>query len=371
MTSDEPPLPAGQAGVNRLSLAIIGAGSYAAGVAHAIKSLLEIEIVGVSDRNPAAAEQLARQLGVPAYNDNRSILAQGRPQAAYVAVPPTALAETIRACAERGIHVWQEAPLARTLNEAIALVDRMAVASLVHMVGTQRRLAASYRQAKLWLKRVGPAFLGRASYLFNWGGQLGWRGDRESGGGALIEPGYHCLDLLIWTLGLPQDVFGACARGNRPAAVTADNPLPIYDTEDTVAAIFRYGKQCLATFTASRSTGPAREGLAIHGQLGSLTADAEHCTLRDADGNVLEQISDEPSPQAVHRRQAQAFAKAVLAKAKSYECCARANLLTLAVIDALYLSDRTGQPESPSRLLKTHNLDVNELLAANALRIDD
>jgi hypothetical protein len=62
-------------------------------------------------------------------------------------------------------------------------------------------------------------------------------------------------------------------------------------------------------------------------------------------------------------RQAEAFASAVANNTATYECSAYENLLNMAVVEAIYLSDRTGQPESPLRLLRTQDLTVDQCLA--------
>jgi hypothetical protein len=43
-----------------------------------------------SDRDAAVADRVARESGVPGYPDNRHLLAEARPRAVYLAVPPTA-----------------------------------------------------------------------------------------------------------------------------------------------------------------------------------------------------------------------------------------------------------------------------------------
>jgi hypothetical protein len=86
--------------------------------------------------------------------------------------------------------------------------------------------------------------------------------------------------------------------------------------------------------------------------------------LRDPDGNVLDRVAeDQAAPLAVFRRQAEHFVRAVRTGAKRYDCSGRENLLNLAVIEAIYLSDRTSQPERPARLLDTHGLEPEECLS--------
>ena len=352
----------------RLPVAVIGVGGFGRRTLQALQHCGAVEVVGVSDRDPAAAEQAGRSAGVPSYSDNRSLLAETRPQAVYLATPPMPAVELIAACAERGIHVWKELPLARNLADGVAVVGRMERAGLKLAVGTQRRFATGYRRTWELRERLDEVFLARAHYLFNWGPRLDWRGDRASaGGGALLELGYHPIDLLIWMLGLPEEVYGCNARNAGTAPDAGGEPEPIYDTDDTAAAILRYEKGCMASVVTTRRSGPVSEELSLHGRSGSLTANSETCLLRDPDGAVIDQARDEADPQEVFRRQAEAFARAVQGGGPRYECSGRENLLTLAVIEAIYLSDQTSQPERPLRFLQQHGLTVEECLACRPL----
>ncbi len=348
-----------------LPLAVIGVGGFASQTLEAITQLSCVHIVGVSDRDPAAAERAGRQFDLPYYVDNRSLLAETHPKAVYLAVPPMAAPELIAACAERGIHVWKESPLARSLDEGLAIVRRMDEAGLKLTIGTQRRFAAGYRCAQQLLAagQLGEIFLARAHYLFNWGPELGWRADKAGGGGALLEVGYHPIDLLVWLLGLPEDVYGLSACGSRADEPGPDGQqLPPYDTDDTAVAVMRYSDNCMATVVTTRRSGPLIEELSLHGRGGSLVASAETCVLHDPDGQLLDRTDSHASPREVFRRQAESFAHAVLTESKTYECSGRENMLNLALIEAIYLSDRTGQPESPLRLLQTRELTADYCL---------
>ena len=362
-----------------LPVAVIGVGGFGAFTLQAVQKSPVVRLVGVSDRDRAAAEKAGKAAGVPAFTDNRSLLAQTHPKAVYAAVPPAEAPAVVELCARRAVHVWKELPLARSLQEGVGLVQLMERAGLKLAVGTQKRFAPGYRRARALCQRLGEVFLARAHYLFNWGTDLSWRGDLASaGGGALLELGYHPIDLLLWLLGLPDEVYGTSAsfgrrqrrgpkEGPQTRSIAFGGPgklLPAYDTDDTAAAILRYAASPsaarlggpVATVVTTRRSGPISEELSLHGRGGSLTACGETCLLRGPEGEVLDSFSAPAPPLEVFRLQAEAFARAVLSGAEKYECSGRENLLTLATIDAIYLSDRTNQPEHPATLLANHGL---------------
>ncbi len=348
-----------------LPVAVIGVGGFGRYTLAALAGSAMVKVVGLADKNPEAAAQAGKEFQVPMFTDNRALLAQAKPAAVFMAVPPAAAGELMNLCTQRGIHVWKELPLARNLDEGVAFVRQAEQAGVKLAVGTQRRFASGYRRAWELRSRLGQMFLGRSHYLFNWGPDLKWRGDKASaGGGALMELGYHPIDLLVWMLGLPDDVYGLSTCGKKaPLPAPGGKSYPIYDTDDTAAAILRYNSGLMATVVTTRASGPVSEEISLHGRGGSIVARSESCVLRDPDGNVLDNVSDEVAPLGTFRRQVEAFAQAVATGATKYECSARENLLNLAVLEAIYLSDRTAQPESPLRRLKTHGIDPGECLA--------
>lgn len=352
-------------GNGSLPVSVIGLGAIGLQTLAALSRSSVVKVVGVADQNAKLANQAGKEFGVPAFSDNRALLAQTHPAAVYLAVPPMAAPELIELCTQRRIHIWKEMPLARNLNEAAGFIRSAEQAGVKFAVGTQRRFAAGYRRAFQLRQQLGRVFLARGHYLFNWGPNLAWRGDKASaGGGALMELGYHAIDLVIWMLGLPDQVYGLSTCGRRAEKLLPEEKLqPAYDTDDTAAAILRYNGGLMATVVTTRSSGPASEELDLHGRAGSIIANSEACLLRDRDGGVLDRVNDEVAPQAVFQRQAEAFALTVQGDASQYECSARENLLNLAVIEAIYLSDRTAQPESPLRLLRNAGFSLEDCLA--------
>jgi predicted dehydrogenase len=344
--------------MERLRLGIIGLGQSGQMILRALRGSQAIEIVGVADRETSLAEAASATTKAPAFGDARSLVARGGVQAVALAVPPGEAPEIVGACAERGIAVWTDLPLARNLDEAVAMTQQCRRAGVKFAVGTQRRFMPGYRNA--WDRRheVGGVFLARAHYLFNWGQSLTWHGEGAlAGGGALLELGYHMIDLLVWFFGLPEEVYGLTA-----IVSGGGKGVPEHDTDDTACAVLNFAGGRMACLAASRSCDPVSEELSLHGRAGSLTAGPEACVLRNADGVVIEQIERTYLPTEAIALELEAFAGAVISGAERYACSAWENLLTHAVIDAVYLAARTGQPESPARLLHAHKLRVEDCL---------
>ncbi len=347
---------------NRLRVALIGAGDIGQTVLRAIMHEGGVELVGLSDLNASVGEAAATYSKCKAYTDHRSLLAQARPQALLLAVPPVAAGELIAVAAQRRIHVCTTPPLARNLHEGIVLCQMMDRAALKLGVGNGRRHAAGYRKAREALTKLGQVYLVNARYLFNWGPITGWHGDRSAGSGVLMEVGYHLFDLIISLLGPPQSVYAATGAHQQDISGGRKKRQPMYDSDDTAVVVFRYTQRTSVAITVSRCFSPVTEDLEIYGAGGSIQAGPDRCVLRDRDGSVMEAFQQEQTPMDFLAGQIAAFATAVRDETSTYECSGWENLLTLSAIQAANLSDRTGASESPAHLLGSEGVAVEDCL---------
>ena len=342
---------------------LIGAGGFGAHTLEALGRCKLLKLAGVADRDPSTAAQAAAQAQCPAYTDNRRALVEPHPDVVFLTLPPVAAAEAIRLAAERHVHVWTGAPLARDLPEAVEMCRQTSAAGIKLALATQRRLCSNYRRAKELASRLGEMYLLEAQYLFNWGGPLGWRGSPAAGGGAMLQLGYHMFELVIHLLGLPETIYCITGTGQRSGGQTDQG---LYDTDDTATAILRYTAQTTATVTVSRCFSPVSDRLSIYGQAGSIVVSPARCVLRDRDGAVDEAFEQEEPPAAALGRGIDAFARAIIENKDTYECSGWEALLTMAAMEAAYLSARTAQPESPAALLAGYDVTVADCLALTA-----
>src|SRR5437867_9086470 len=107
--------------MERLRVAVVGAGWIAADHVAELVRRDDVHVVGVCDLDRARAEALAPP-GAEVYERFDELLDRGQPDALWVCTPPLAHREPTLAALARGIHVYLEKPLARTADDAAAIV---------------------------------------------------------------------------------------------------------------------------------------------------------------------------------------------------------------------------------------------------------
>src|SRR6266704_3375764 len=102
--------------MERLRVGVVGAGGIAAEHIAELALREEVDIVGVCDLDRSRAEALAPS-GARACERWDELLERERLDAVWVCTPPLAHRESAVAALERGIHVYLEKPIARTMQD--------------------------------------------------------------------------------------------------------------------------------------------------------------------------------------------------------------------------------------------------------------
>ncbi len=109
---------------SKLRVAIVGAGYVAGHHAAALKRTEHVDIVGICDPNPVAAQALARRFGIPRTASSLADLADAAPHAAYILTPPASHPALAMQAMEMGCHVLVEKPMADSVADCEAMVAR-------------------------------------------------------------------------------------------------------------------------------------------------------------------------------------------------------------------------------------------------------
>jgi predicted dehydrogenase len=121
-----------------LKAGVIGAGAFGGNHARKYAGLDGVELVGVFDPAPAAADALAASLGVRAFDSEAGLLEAV--EVVTVASPAIHHGASVLAALNAGRHVYVEKPLATSLQDADQILEIAAERSLVVAVGHQERV---------------------------------------------------------------------------------------------------------------------------------------------------------------------------------------------------------------------------------------
>ncbi|MFG2054683.1 Gfo/Idh/MocA family protein [Micromonospora sp. NPDC048930] len=253
---------------------LVGAGGVAQRHARVLTGFEDVELLGVTDVAPDAAEALAGAHGARTFRDVAELLAAG-PDAVYVCVPPFAHGPAEEAVIAAGVPLFVEKPVAVDLETAeriAALVERRGLLTAVghhwrylHVVEEARQLLAG-RPVRMvngsWLDKVPP---------------VPWWARRDRSGGPVVEQAAHVLDLVRLLVGEATEVT-AYGDGNPP-------PVEGADIDSVTAATLRFASGAVGTLAAACVLGwKHRAGLEILADGLALSLAEDGLTICDADG---------------------------------------------------------------------------------------
>ena len=108
----------------KLRTVVIGAGYVATHHLAALSRLDFVELVGLCDRDHAAAEMFAARFGIPRVAASLAELADARPDMVYVLTPPASHAALAIEAMDMGCHVLVEKPMADSVADCEAMLAK-------------------------------------------------------------------------------------------------------------------------------------------------------------------------------------------------------------------------------------------------------
>jgi predicted dehydrogenase len=222
---------------------LVGAGGVGRRHAQVLSGFDGVEVTGVVDPVPGAAEALAAELEASAYADVEEALDRDCPDAVYVCVPPFAHGAPERAALDRGLPIFVEKPVGLDLSVAEDIGRRVEKAGVVTGTGYHWRCLDVLPRARALLADR-PA-VSAAGYWLDKRPPVAWWAQGDRSGGQIVEQLTHVLDLARALLGEAEEVYAAGARLS-PA------PAPGWgDIDDATAATVRFASGAVATFAAT------------------------------------------------------------------------------------------------------------------------
>ena len=193
-----------------LRAGIVGLGWISRVHVPALAAMDDFELVAACDVDLERAETIAGERGARAYDSWETMLEREQLDVLWVCTPPLHHRDPTVAALERGLHVYLEKPIARTLEDAEAIVEAAAKAGAVCAVGYQWHASELVEETRAALVGQRVALLvGR-----NYGPVAGrpWFKDPVQGGGQILERGSHHIDLQRAIAGEIEAVQAVAAR---------------------------------------------------------------------------------------------------------------------------------------------------------------
>ena len=337
-----------------MKVGILGGGNISDTHARAALGIPGVTIAAVYGANREKAGRLAQAYGGAVYDDLDQFLDHRPLDIVAIGSPSGLHAEQAIAAIGRGLHVLSEKPLDVTtakVDSVIAAAERGGVKVGVFF---QDRLKPDIAAMKAMIAsgRLGTPIFAAGHVRWyrppEYYGTSRWRGTWAlDGGGALMNQAIHTVDVLHW-------LFGPVAQ---VAARTATRLHPI-KVEDTAAAVFEFENGALGIIEATTSSYPGyARRVDVSGSEGTLILEGDRLVATDLRGTKhAKSAPPEPPPENAasatvsdsvpHQRIFEDFIRAIRADAVPV-CDAREARPSVAIIEAIYRSARSGKFERP------------------------
>lgn len=233
-----------------LKVAIIGLGHlHPKGYMTVFENCPKTVVIAAFDKDAALLNGFCKEFGIKGYTDLDELLDGEAVDIAAVFLPHCDCADAAVKCADKGIHLMVEKPIARTVDEVRVVAEAVKRNRVKITTGYAWRFHPVVKvmkdcieqgligsvvtvEARLAAGRVDRYIKGNSKWMLE---------KAKSGGGPMYNLGVHWIDLLCYLL--KDNIEQVCAVNTK----TSDS----YDIEDTSVAILKFGKGAVGMLSTS------------------------------------------------------------------------------------------------------------------------
>ncbi|WP_020575255.1 Gfo/Idh/MocA family protein [Actinopolymorpha alba] len=348
-----------------LRVGVIGLGFAGQAALKGYLALPDVDVIALAGLEADRLAELGKEHAIPhLYERWQDLLERDDLDAVSVATPTHLHAPISIAALESGKHVLCEKPLARSGEEAQAIVDAAVKANRVLKVCFNHRERGDVAVLKRHLDagQLGRVYYAKAHWMRRNGipGLGSWFTNREmAGGGPLIDLGVHMLDMALYLLGEPRVISVSAStfselgpRGLGGSEYSAKLAVgSAYEVEDLATAFLRLeggGALQLETSWATFRKPGDDFGVALYGTDGGAQISVENYAREDT-LRIYTDVAGAPAevrprvlPGEGHRAVVREFVNLIRGGDWSAHV-GRDGLARAQIIDACYLSALEGR----------------------------
>jgi predicted dehydrogenase len=170
-----------------------------------------VEVVAGADKSEKNL-RFAERLHIKTYDDYTELIDKEELDAAIISQPNFLKKESVFYAADKGLSIFLDKPIARNLAEAQAMAKKVTKENARLMVGANYRYFPCVQKLKKTIDdgEIGDTIIATSELVLNGPISHGlvpipipewWLNKDLAGGGALLDLGYHLIDLLNWLIG--------------------------------------------------------------------------------------------------------------------------------------------------------------------------
>jgi predicted dehydrogenase len=279
----------------KVKFGLVGLGNIGRTHMNDLKTMDNVELVGVCDVVKENADRYAEENHTTAYYDPIDLLERSGLDAVIIAVPhfdhPVIAAEAFK----RGIHVLCEKPLAVHVKDAQKVISAYELAKetypeLIFGIMFQERTFPFYKKIKDFVDSgvlgrltrttwINTAWFRSQAYYDSGSWRATWAGE---GGGILTNQCPHNLDFYQWVFGVPQKISGHAHIGK----------YHHIEVEDEVTAYFEHESGMIGHFIVTTAESPGTNRLEIVGENGRLVFENNKLVFYKNEISVLKHLME-------------------------------------------------------------------------------
>ncbi|WHX26166.1 Gfo/Idh/MocA family oxidoreductase [Virgibacillus halodenitrificans] len=250
-----------------MDFAIVGCGFIAKKHAKAIENVADAKLVAVSDKIPEAMTPYVEEYGVTPYTELDEMLQEKDIDVVCICTPSGLHAPLAVRIAAAKKHIILEKPIAMTLEDTDRIIDACNENGVKLSVVHPNRFRPVVQELRKILDQGLLGKISHANATVNWNrnqeyyDQAPWRGTKEHDGGVLMNQAIHNIDLLLWFMGKPFQVFSMEATRLRHI-----------EAEDVSTGLIQFETGALCTVETSTTVYPKNfeESITLFGEKGTV-----------------------------------------------------------------------------------------------------